>query len=115
MSSTLAVIDFDDQFKAKEVRLKLDCHGNAAYCMNIESEESTMNRESQSLKVVAGASAAHAQQIPIPQYGCPSHWPGSASDAQGVGVCHPAKAKSPLKNFYQHGFGDGSVRPSRKG
>ena len=63
--------------KAKEVRLKLDCHGNAAYCMNIESEESTMNRESQSLKRVAGASAAHAQQIPIPQYGCPSHGPAA--------------------------------------
>jgi uncharacterized membrane protein len=30
MSSTLAVIDFDDQFKAEEVRLKLDCHWNAA-------------------------------------------------------------------------------------
>jgi len=30
MSSTLAVIDFDDRFKAKEVRLKLDCDGNAA-------------------------------------------------------------------------------------
>ncbi len=74
-----------------------------------------MNRESKSPKVVAGASAAHAQQIPIPQYGCPSHWPGSVPDAQGVGLCHPAKAKSPLKNFYQHGLGDGSVRPSRKG
>jgi len=56
-----------------------------------------MNRESKSLKVVAGASAVHAQQIPIPPNGRRSHWPGSGPHAQGVGVWHPARAKSPLK------------------
>jgi hypothetical protein len=64
-----------------------------------------MNRESQSLKVVAGviagharvAGAAHAQQIPIPPNGRRNHWPGSGPYGQGVGVCHPARAISPLK------------------
>jgi hypothetical protein len=51
--------------------------------MNIESEESTMNSESQSLKVVAGvfaalatvADIAHSQQIPTVPNGRRSHCP----------------------------------------
>lgn len=82
-----------------------------------------MNSESQSLKVVVGvfaalatvADIAHSQQIPSVPNGRRNHWPGSGPHAQGVGVCRPARAKSPLKNSYQQGFGGGSVRPPRKG
>jgi hypothetical protein len=64
-----------------------------------------MNSESQSLKVVAGvfaalatvADIAHSQQIPSVPNGRRNHWPGSGPHAQGVGVCRPARAKSPLK------------------
>jgi len=73
--------------------------------MKIGSEKSKLNRESQSLKVVAGVIAAramvvgtaYAQRIPIPPKGRRTHWSGSGPHAQLVGVCHPAKAKSPLK------------------
>jgi hypothetical protein len=39
---------------------QLDSCGNTAYCMNIEVGDSTMYRESQSHKVVAGVSAGLA-------------------------------------------------------